>query len=127
MANIVPSSNNFIINYRYAANKTKKQAEKELSKIILPNVDKLTIIENAPAAKPVHNNPILDSVKKHFSLNTLPKQAWTDIARLGEAGIFAVNLGPGNPNEAHQKNEKISLAALNKGLIIYKKIICDKI
>ena len=122
LPNVIPDKIKFIINYRYAPNKTKQKAQTMLTQILKNKVDDIDILENAPSGKVV-DNAMLKQIAKAFALNIEPKQAWTDIARLGLVGIDAVNLGSGNPNEAHQKNEKVSVTQLHQGLQIYKYIV----
>jgi succinyl-diaminopimelate desuccinylase len=41
-----------------------------------------------------------------------PKQAWTPVAQFAEAGLDAVNLGPGATRYAHRVDEQVETAEL---------------
>jgi 16S rRNA (uracil1498-N3)-methyltransferase len=43
-----------------------------------------------------------------------PKQAWTPVAQLAEAGLDAVNLGPGATRYAHRADERVDIAQLTR-------------
>ena len=43
-----------------------------------------------------------------------PKQAWTDVARLSQHGIAAVNYGPGEVAQAHQVTESVPINNLDQ-------------
>jgi succinyl-diaminopimelate desuccinylase len=124
LSNVIPDEARFFINYRYAPNKQEKQAEEVLLQLLQDKVDDIKILENSPSGKIVKNE-LTHKIAEQFSLKIEPKQAWTDIARLTSEGIDAINLGAGDPSEAHQKNEKVSVRQLLKSFEIYKYIIFE--
>jgi len=50
-------------------------------------------------------------------------QAWTDVARLGARGIDAVNFGPGFTAQAHQKDERASVAATLSAFEVFRRFL----
>ena len=57
-------------------------------------------------------NPLAQALIAAGDLQVAPKQAWTPVAEFGLAGIDAVNFGPGEPAQAHRRDESIEIAAL---------------
>jgi succinyl-diaminopimelate desuccinylase len=57
-------------------------------------------------------DPLVRRLAACGDLEVAPKQAWTPVAEFTGAGISAVNFGPGAPKYAHQRDERISIAAL---------------
>lgn len=109
--NVVPSAFEFNVNYRFPPTMTIDEAElrfREFAQL----ADELEFVDQAPAAPIPENNPHLDRLIAVSGAELAPKQAWTDVARLEQYGIPAVNYGPGEVALAHQAEESVELESL---------------
>jgi succinyl-diaminopimelate desuccinylase len=52
-----------------------------------------------------------------------PKQAWTPVAEFGQAGLPAVNFGPGEPAQAHRRDESVEIAALVRAYEVLERFV----
>jgi succinyl-diaminopimelate desuccinylase len=64
---------------------------------------------------PSASHPLVQKLIAAGARGVEPKQAWTDVARFSSLGIPAVNFGPGENAQAHQKNESTSVDLLVEG------------
>ena len=77
----------------------------------------------SPAAMPYKNHPMTQKLATCGVAAIERKQAWTDVARFAQLGIPAVNLGPGENAQAHQKNESTSLELVHEGYRIFETFL----
>ena len=70
------------------------------------------LTDSAPAARPGLDAELARTIVDAVGGQARAKLGWTDVARFGELGIPAVNLGPGDPNLAHKPEEHVALAAI---------------
>ncbi len=108
--NVIPAEATAHVNYRYAPGRTAEEAEARLAELC-DGHGELRIVANAPSG-PVARGPLVDALIAAGGLSVAPKQAWTPVAEFGRAGLAAVNFGPGDPPQAHTRDESISVAAL---------------
>ena len=124
--NIIPEEFRINVNYRFTPDKTPQEAIKKLRKLAeKTETSFLEIWDVSPAAKPCLDNPILKSFLEKFNLPTEAKQAWTDVAQLSEIGVDAVNFGPGQPHQAHQKNEYVEVEKIHTCYHILKSFLLE--
>jgi succinyl-diaminopimelate desuccinylase len=109
--NVVPDRFVCNLNYRFVPAPDAQQAA--LAEIArLAQGAEVEIVDMAPAGPVPYDNPVLEHLQAMSQLPVLPKQAWTDVARLAGAGIDALNFGPGMGAQAHQAGEWVSVAAM---------------
>ncbi len=109
-ANVIPDRVECHVNFRYAPGRSAAEAEARLAELCAGHGE-LRIDSNAPSG-PVATGPRVDALVAAGELVRAPKQAWTPVAEFGLAGLPAVNFGPGDPAQAHRRDESVEIAAL---------------
>jgi succinyl-diaminopimelate desuccinylase len=108
--NVIPDRAEAHVNFRYAPGRSPAQAEARLAELCAGG--ELQIDSNAPSGPVATANPHARRLAVVGGLEVAPKQAWTPVAEFGQAGIDAINFGPGEPARAHTRDESVSVAAL---------------
>ena len=108
--NVVPDRCAACLNYRYAPGRTREQAEARIGE--LAGDAEVEILGNSPPADVVLDRPLVTRLRQAGGFAVRPKQAWTPVAQFAEAGIDAVNLGPGATRYAHKADERVEIAEL---------------
>jgi succinyl-diaminopimelate desuccinylase len=109
-SNVIPDRVDCLVNFRYAPGRGAAAAEARLAELCAGH-GTLTIDSNAPSGA-VATGPRVDALVAAGDLVRAPKQAWTPVAEFGLAGLPAVNFGPGEPAEAHRRDESVAIAML---------------
>ncbi|WP_456401147.1 succinyl-diaminopimelate desuccinylase [Persephonella sp.] len=120
--NIIPDEFEINVNYRFAPGKSIEEAKKDVIELV-NNEAEVVFTDLCPSGNVNLDNPILHEFTKKYGINIEAKQAWTDVARLSQYGIDGVNFGPGDPAQAHQKNEYIPLKNLYENFEILKDFL----
>ncbi|WP_181034267.1 succinyl-diaminopimelate desuccinylase [Arthrobacter sp. GMC3] len=106
--NVIPDLCVVEVNYRFAPDKTPDQAEAHVRELLAGF--EMVCTDSSAGARPGLNAPAAASFVAAAGREPLPKYGWTDVARLSEMGIPAVNFGPGDPLLAHSDNEHVPAA-----------------
>ncbi len=112
--NVVPDRFVVNLNHRFAPDTSLAQAKADVLALVGDRA-KVELTDLSPAALPSASHPFVRALIAAGVRGVEPKQAWTDVARFAARGIAAVNFGPGENAQAHQKNESTSLALLHEG------------
>ncbi len=109
--NVIPDRATAHVNYRYPPGLSTTEAEQRLRALCAPHGE-IVIDGNAPSGAVPQSNAILDRLLALVGGALEPKQAWTPVAEFALAGIDAVNFGPGDPAQAHSRDEHVRVQAL---------------
>lgn len=112
--NVIPDACVVEVNYRFAPDKSPDEAEAHV-RGLLAGFD-MVRTDSSPGARPGLNAPAAASFVAAVGREPLPKYGWTDVARLSEMGIPAVNFGPGDALLAHSDNEHVQAEAIRECL-----------
>jgi succinyl-diaminopimelate desuccinylase len=123
--NVVPDRFVLNVNHRFAPDRTLEEATAFVRGLTgrVPEADAratLELTDLSPAARPNATHPLVRALAAAGVRGVEPKQAWTDVARFAQLQppVPAVNFGPGENAQAHQKNESTSLSLVHDGFAI---------
>jgi succinyl-diaminopimelate desuccinylase len=109
--NVVPDLFNLNLNVRFAPGRTAEEAEADLRRLLAGRAE-VEVTDRSPSAPVCAANPFFRHLVRATGRPATAKQAWTDVARLAQKGVEAVNFGPGETAQAHQAAESASAAEL---------------
>lgn len=116
--NVVPDAFTLNLNHRFAPNTSLERAQNDVLALVGEGA-RVEFTDLSPAAMPSASHPLVKKLMSSGIRGTEPKQAWTDVARFAQLGVAAVNFGPGENAQAHQKNESTDLALLFESYRIF--------
>ncbi len=120
--NIIPAEFSLNVNMRFTPDMTVDEAIEELREVC-GAADSFQVIDSAPAAAVSIDHPLLQRLAEVSGAERAAKQGWTDVARFTEVGIPTVNFGPGEAARAHQADESVDLAAMDRAYSALHRVL----
>jgi succinyl-diaminopimelate desuccinylase len=112
--NVVPDAFELNLNHRFSPDQSLAEAQAAITALVGGRA-RLEWRDLSPSARPFASHPLVAALRGAGVAAVEPKQAWTDVARFAEAGVPAVNFGPGVNAQAHQRNEWTRVDMLAEG------------
>jgi len=120
--NVVPDRFFLNVNHRFPPDVSLDAAKQRVLDAVGAR-GKVEFTDLSPAAMPHRDHALAKRLASCGVAAVERKQAWTDVARFAQLGIPAVNLGPGENAQAHQKNESTSLELVEAGYRIFEMFL----
>ncbi len=120
--NVVPETFELNLNYRFAPGKTLERAQQDVMELVAGRCE-VAFTDLAPSGGVATGNSHLERLVRLTGRPAEAKQAWTDVARFSELGVDAVNYGPGETAQAHQRDESASAAALERSAEVLRRLV----
>ena len=110
--NVVPDAASVTVNFRFAPDRSPEAALAHVREVFDGLDVDLEQTDVAAGALPGLAHPAAAALVAAADGMVRAKYGWTDVARFAALGIPAVNYGPGDPNLAHRRDERVATAQI---------------
>jgi succinyl-diaminopimelate desuccinylase len=111
--NVIPDAAELTVNFRFAPDRSPQDALAHVRQVFDGLDVQLQQTDAAAGALPGLRHPAAAALVAAADGMVRAKYGWTDVARFAALGIPAVNYGPGDPNFAHRRDERVSVAQIS--------------
>lgn len=110
--NVIPDAASVTVNYRFAPDRSVADALQHVHDVFAGLDVRIEQTDAAAGALPGLSQPAAKALVQAAAGQVRAKYGWTDVARFAALGIPAVNYGPGDPNLAHCRDERVPVAQI---------------
>ncbi len=110
--NVIPDAASVTVDYRFAPDRSVAAALQHVHDVFDGLDVQIEQIDAAAGALPGLSAPAAKALVEAAGGQVRAKYGWTDVSRFAALGIPAVNFGPGDPNLAHRRDERVPVAAI---------------
>jgi succinyl-diaminopimelate desuccinylase len=105
--NVIPDAASVTVNFRFAPDRSVDAALQHVRDVFDGLDVQIEQTDAAAGALPGLSQPAAKALVEAADGRVRAKYGWTDVARFAALGIPAVNFGPGDPNLAHRRDERV--------------------
>jgi succinyl-diaminopimelate desuccinylase len=117
--NVIPDECEVEVNYRFAPDRSVDAALAHVREVF--DGYEVRLVDAAPGALPgLTAEPAVEFLAA-VGAPPAAKLGWTDVSRFAALGIPALNFGPGDPNLAHARDERVEIAKIRDGESVLRR------
>jgi succinyl-diaminopimelate desuccinylase len=110
--NVIPDAASVTVNFRFAPDRSVDAALAHVHEALDGLDVAIELTDSAAGALPGLSQPAAKALVEAAGGQVRAKYGWTDVSRFAALGIPAVNFGPGDPNLAHRRDERVAVGAI---------------
>lgn len=117
--NVIPDSCEIEVNYRFAPDRDPQAAQAHVREVF--DGYQVDIVDSVPGALPGLTAEPAREFLAAVGAEPAAKLGWTDVARFAMLGVPALNFGPGDPNLAHSREERVEISKIRDGAAVLRR------
>src|SRR5690606_6700343 len=117
--NVIPDSCEIEVNYRFAPDRDPQAAQAHVREVF--DGYQVDIVDSVPGALPGLTAEPAREFLAAVGAEPAAKLGWTDVARFAMLGVPALNFGPGDPNLAHSREERVEVSKILDGAAVLRR------
>ncbi|MBW0013323.1 succinyl-diaminopimelate desuccinylase [Mycobacterium sp.] len=121
--NVIPDAASVTVNFRFAPDRSVAAAMQHVRDVFDGLDVRIEQTDAAPGALPGLSQPAAKALVEAAGGRVRAKYGWTDVARFAGLGIPAVNFGPGDPNVAHTRDERVAVANITEAAEMLRRYL----
>jgi len=110
--NVIPDAASVTVNFRFAPDRSPEDALRHVHEVLDGLDVSIELTDSAAGALPGLSAPAAKALVEAAGGQVRAKYGWTDVSRFAARGMPALNYGPGDPNLAHKRDERVPVAAI---------------
>ncbi|OBA72900.1 succinyl-diaminopimelate desuccinylase [Mycobacterium sp. 1554424.7] len=121
--NVIPDAASLTVNFRFAPDRSVEAALRHVHEVFDGLDVAIEMTDSAAGALPGLSQPAAKALVEAAGGRVRAKYGWTDVARFAALGIPAVNFGPGDPNLAHTRDERVPVANITAAVEMLRRYL----
>lgn len=121
--NVIPDAASVTVNFRFAPDRSPAAALQHACEVFDGLEVQIEQTDSAPGALPGLAAPAAKALVEAAGGQVRAKYGWTDVSRFATLGIPAVNYGPGDPNLAHRRDERVPVGNITAAVEMLRRYL----
>ncbi|GAB3012707.1 succinyl-diaminopimelate desuccinylase [Mycobacterium bourgelatii] len=121
--NVIPDAASVTVNFRFAPDRSVEAALQHVRDVFDGLDVRIEVTDTAAGALPGLAQPAAKALVDAAGGQVRAKYGWTDVSRFAALGIPALNYGPGDPNLAHKRDERVDVEEITAAVAMLRRYL----